>query len=44
MAKNESTVHQDNIKFLMNKVYKFQNDLFPLWTDDMFQTWKNTLT
>ena len=41
MTKNERTIHQQNIKVLMKKNYKFENDLSPPLIDDMFQVRKN---
>ena len=40
MTKNERTIHQQNIKVLMKKNYKFENDLSPPLIDDMFQVRK----
>ena len=39
-TKNECTIHQQNINVLMKEIYKFENDLSPPLTDDMFQVRK----
>ena len=39
-TKNERTIHQQNINFLMKEIYKFENDLSPPLIDDMFQVRK----
>ena len=40
MIKSEPTIHQKNITVLMKEIYRFENDLFPLLIDDMFQVLK----
>ena len=37
MAKNEPTIHQQNISVFMKEIYKFENDLSPSLIDDIFQ-------
>ena len=39
-TKNERTIHQQSINFLMKEIYKFENDLSPPLIDDMFQVCK----
>ena len=39
-TKSEGTIHQQNINVLMKEIYKFENDLSPPLTDDMFQVRK----
>ena len=41
-TKNERTIHQQNINFLMKEIYKFENDLSPPLIDDMLQILKKT--
>ena len=36
MTKNERTVHQQNANVLIKDICKFENNLSPLLTDDMF--------
>ena len=39
-TKNERTIHQQNINVLMKEIYKFEKNLSPPLTDDMFQVRK----
>ena len=39
-AKNERTIHQQNINDIKKEIYKFENDLSPPLFDDMFQVRK----
>ena len=39
-TKNERTIHQQNINFLMKEIYKFENNLSPPLIDNMFQVRK----
>ena len=36
MTKNERTIHQQNVNVLIKDICKFENNLPPLLTDDMF--------